>query len=159
MFKRLRGDLPRWKEVCMTVARILAAKGHDVVVTQPNRSLTEVANILRERGIGALVVTNADDEVLGIISERDLVRAIAEHGAAALESPLSRHMTAKVVTVDENASIETVMDMMTEGRFRHVPVVKNGRLAGLVSIGDVVKHRIAVIETEHQALREYIATA
>jgi signal-transduction protein with cAMP-binding, CBS, and nucleotidyltransferase domain len=68
-------------------------------------------------------------------------------------------MTAKVVTVDENASIETVMDMMTEGRFRHVPVVKNGRLAGLVSIGDVVKHRIAVIETEHQALREYIATA
>jgi CBS domain-containing protein len=159
MFHRHCGDLPRERRSEMTVARILAAKGRDVVVTQPHRTLLEVTRILRERGIGALVVASPDREVLGIISERDVVRAIAEHGPAALDSPVSRHMTARVVTIGEEAGIETVMDLMTDGRFRHLPVVAHGRLTGLVSIGDVVKHRIEVIETEHQALREYIATA
>jgi len=143
----------------MTVARILAVKGRNVITTQPHRTLIEVAGILAERGIGAIIITGADGEVLGILSERDIVRALARGGSSALESPVSRHMTSKVITASEEMSVVGVMEEMTRGRFRHVPVVKHGRLVGLVSIGDVVKHRLQEIENEHQALREYIATA
>jgi CBS domain-containing protein len=143
----------------MTVARILAVKGRDVVTTQPHRTLQEVASIMAERRIGAVIVTGTDREVVGIVSERDIVRAVAQGGAAALNDSISRHMTAKVVTTDEGASVDSLMAMMTSGRFRHVPVVRDNRLDGVVSIGDVVKHRLEDIETEHRALREYIATA
>ena len=143
----------------MTVARILAVKGRDVVTTQPHRTLQETAGLLASRNIGAVVVTGADDSVLGIISERDIVRAVAERGVAALEDAVSRHMTSDVFTATIGASINDIMERMTRSRFRHVPVVENERLAGLVSIGDLVKHRIAEIETEHRALRDYIATA
>jgi CBS domain-containing protein len=143
----------------MTVARILATKGRDVVITQPHRTLSEVVGILSDKGIGAIVVTGANGQVLGIISERDIVRAVARHGAAALDHATSRHMTAKVVTTHEGATLDSLMEVMTGGRFRHVPVVENERLVGLVSIGDVVKHRVADIETEQQALKDYIATA
>ena len=143
----------------MTVARILAVKGRDVFTTQPHRTLQETAGLLASRKIGAVVVTGADDSVLGIISERDIVRAVAERGAAALDDAVSRHMTSDVFTATVGASINDIMERMTRSRFRHVPVVENERLAGLVSIGDLVKHRIAEIETEHRALREYIATA
>ncbi len=142
----------------MSVARILIAKGRNVVVTQPHRTLREVSALLTEHGIGAVVVTGAEGSVLGIISERDIVRAVAQ-GPSALEEPASRHMTAEVVTVRESDSIDSVMDTMTAGRFRHVPVIEGGKLVGIVSIGDVVKHRVAAIETEHRALREYIASA
>jgi CBS domain-containing protein len=143
----------------MTVARILAVKGRDVFTTQPHRTLQETAGLLASRKIGAVVVTGADDSVLGIISERDIVRAVAERGAAALDDAVSRHMTSDVFTATVGASINDIMERMTRSRFRHVPVVENERLAGLVSIGDLVKHRIAEIETEHRALREYIASA
>ena len=143
----------------MTVARILAVKGRDVITTQPHRTLHEVSRLLAEKSIGAVVVTGADNEVLGILSERDIVLAIANAGASALDDAVSRHMTAHVVTAGQGAGITSVMELMTQGRFRHVPIVEAGRLAGLISIGDVVKHRIAEIETEHRALREYIATA
>jgi CBS domain-containing protein len=143
----------------MTVARILATKGREVATTQPHRTLSEVANMLSDKGIGAIVVTGADGRLLGIISERDIVRAIARQGAAALDHAASRYMTAKVVTTDERATLDSLMEIMTGGRFRHVPVVENDRLVGLVSIGDVVKHHIADIETEQRALKEYIATA
>jgi CBS domain-containing protein len=143
----------------MTVARILAVKGREVVTTQPHRTLQEVASIMAERRIGAVIVTGADLEVVGIVSERDIVRAVAQGGAAALNDSISRHMTSKVVTTDEGASVDSLMEMMTSGRFRHVPVVRDNRLDGVVSIGDVVKHRLEDIETEHRALREYIATA
>ena len=142
----------------MSVARILAAQGRDVVTTQPIRTLREVARMLTDHGIGAVVVTGADGGVLGIISERDIVRAVAD-GPAALDQPVSRYMTPKVVTVCETDTIDSIMDTMTSGRFRHAPVIESGRIAGIVSIGDVVKHRVAAIETEHRALREYIATA
>ena len=141
----------------MTVARILAAKGRDVVTTQPYRTLREVVAILAERRIGAIVVADAERTVLGIVSECDIVRALSESGAEALEEPVSRHMTSRVVTVHERTTIDAVMDMMTTGRFRHAPVLEHGRLAGLVSIGDVVKHRMAEIETDQRAMREYIA--
>jgi CBS domain-containing protein len=143
----------------MTVGRILSMKGHDVVTAQPHRTLAEAAKILADRGIGAVIVTGADGEVLGILSERDIVRAAARGGATALNDPVSRHMTAKVVTATEDMSVTSVMEDMTEGRFRHVPVVKRGRLDGLISIGDLVKYRLAEVEGEHRALREYIATA
>lgn len=143
----------------MTVARILAAKGGDVVTIQPHRTIAEVARILAEKRIGAAVVTGADGQPLGIVSERDIVRALALHGAGALGEAVTRYMTAKVATTSRHASVRSVMEQMTEGRFRHVPIVEDGRLAGIVSIGDVVKSHIEEIETERKALREYIATA
>ncbi len=143
----------------MTVARILREKGRDVVTTQPHRTLKEVAALLAARGVGAAVVSDAAMGVLGIVSERDIVRAIGSGGASTLEEPVSRHMTAKVTTVTENASIDHVMEIMTNQRFRHLPVVELGRLVGIVSIGDVVKRHVDAIDSERKALREYIASA
>ncbi|MGO9769457.1 MAG: CBS domain-containing protein [Roseiarcus sp.] len=143
----------------MNVARILADKGRDVLTTQPHRTVKEVAAQLASRGVGAVVVSDAAHAVLGIVSERDIVRAIGAGASSVLEEPVSRYMTAKVTTVDESASIDRVMELMTEGRFRHLPVVENGRLVGIVSIGDVVKRHVNAIDSERRALRDYIATA
>ena len=143
----------------MTVARILAEKGQEIVTTQPHRTLKEVIELLAAKGIGAVVVADAAMTVLGILSERDVVRVVAGSGAAALEEPVSRHMTPKVTTVTRDATIDQVMEMMTEGRFRHLPVVEDGRLIGIVSIGDVVKRHVSALDSERQALREYIAAA
>jgi CBS domain-containing protein len=143
----------------MTVARILSEKGREVFTTQPHRTLKEVIDLLGSKGVGAVVVADASMSVLGILSERDVVRVIAQNGAAALDDPVSRHMTAKVTTVTRGDTIDHVMQTMTEGRFRHVPVVEDGRLIGIVSIGDVVKRHVNMIDSERQALREYIATA
>ena len=143
----------------MTVARILADKGRDVHTTQPHRTLKEVAAQLASWGVGAVVVSDAAHAVLGIVSERDVVRAIGNGSASVLEEPVSRHMTAKVTTVDESATIDKVMELMTEGRFRHLPVVENGRLVGIVSIGDVVKRHVNAIDSERRALRDYIGAA
>jgi CBS domain-containing protein len=143
----------------MNVATILAEKGRDVATIPPHRTLREAAMLLAERRIGALVVTGADSEVLGILSERDIVRAVGLSGAASLDDAVSRHMTAKVVSCSEAMDLNDLMEAMTAGRFRHMPVVENGRLGGIVSIGDVVKHRVAVIEAEARAMRDYIAMA
>ena len=143
----------------MNVEHLLASKGHDIITTQPHRTLAEVVKILAEKGIGAIIVTGANGDLLGILSERDIVRAVARHGAEALEQPVSKHMTAKVVTTTREASVTGVMEMMTSGRFRHVPVMRAGKLEGVISIGDVVKNRLAEIEGEHEALKQYIASA
>ena len=143
----------------MTVARILAEKGSDVFTTQPHRTLRDVIEQLAARGVGAVVVVDAQLNVLGILSERDVVRVVARHGAAVLDDPVSRHMTPKVTTVTSEATLDQLMETMTEERFRHLPVVEDGRLIGIVSIGDVVKRHFQAIDTERQALREYIATA
>ncbi|HTR15389.1 MAG TPA: CBS domain-containing protein [Roseiarcus sp.] len=143
----------------MTVARILAEKGREVFTTQPHRSLKEVIDLLAEKGVGAVVVADASMTVLGILSERDVVRVIARYGAAALNDQVSRYMTPKVTTVPRDSTIDHVMETMTEGRFRHLPVVEDGRLIGIVSIGDVVKRHVMALDSERQALREYIATA
>jgi CBS domain-containing protein len=143
----------------MNVEHILAAKGRDVLTIEPDRTLADAARALTERKIGAVVIADEGRAVLGILSERDIVRAVAREGAAALGHPVSRYMTAKVVTCTGHSSINELMEVMTERKFRHVPIVENGRLSGIISIGDVVKHRVAEIEAEHQALREYIATA
>lgn len=143
----------------MTVEHILKGKGRDVVSIRPDQSLAEAARTLSERRIGSVLVTDGSQPVLGILSERDIVRAIAAEGAAALDRPVSQAMTREVVTCTGPSAITEVMEIMTRGRFRHVPVVENGELRGIVSIGDIVNHRLAEIESEHQAMRDYIATA
>ncbi|HMN73380.1 MAG TPA: CBS domain-containing protein [Rhodoblastus sp.] len=143
----------------MTVARILAIKGSDVVTAQPHHTLREAADILCRHRIGAVVVADAARKVLGILSERDIVRAVSNGGSESLNDPVSRHMTSKVITAAEDQSIEETMGVMTDSRIRHLPVLRDGKLIGVVSIGDVVKIRLEAIETEHKALREYIASA
>jgi CBS domain-containing protein len=146
-------------EAIMTVAHILAGKGRDVVTIEPVRTLGDAARVLAERKIGVLVVTKPDGSVAGILSERDIVRAIGLHGAAILDHPVSRHMTERVVTCAEKDTSIEVMSIMTSGRFRHMPVVIDGKLAGLVSIGDVVKRRLADMENEQKAMIDYISHA
>ena len=143
----------------MTVARILAEKGRTVVTVPPHRTMMEAIKILAEKRIGMLVVCDAEHAVKGILSERDVMRAVAGEGASAFEAPVSRYMTAKVTTCTPADTIEDLMEMMTEGRFRHVPVCDDGQLIGVISIGDVVKRRIATVEAEHQAMRDYITMA
>ncbi|QRM31144.1 CBS domain-containing protein [Microvirga sp. VF16] len=143
----------------MIVNRILSLKGRDVATIEPGRSLSEAARILAERRIGALLIVDGHRPVTGIISERDIVRAVATQGAKALDEPVSRFMTEKVVTCTGETSINDVMELMTQQKFRHIPVVESGRLTGIVSIGDVVKLRLEEVEAEAQAIKEYIATA
>lgn len=139
----------------MTVGLILASKGRDVVTIPPHRTLTDAVQLLAEKRIGAVVVAGADGKVLGILSERDIVRALAA-GSHVMGDPVSRYMTAKVVTCGPDSLIGDIMEDMTSGRFRHMPVVEGGRLAGIISIGDVVKFRLAEFQHEAEALKEYI---
>jgi CBS domain-containing protein len=143
----------------MTVSAILAAKGRDVVTIGVGAKVREAVALLAARRIGALVVTGEDRRIAGIVSERDIVRTVAADQAAALDGPLSAIMTRAVITCGEGETIDSVMSRMTRGRFRHLPVVTGGRLAGIISIGDVVKARIEQVEREADELRTYIATA
>lgn len=143
----------------MTVSRILATKGRDVVSIMPESTLADAATLLATRRIGAVIVCGEHGAVLGILSERDIVRALAENGAEALSHPVSRRMTEKVISCREQTTIDEVMQMMTRGKFRHMPVIEAGNLCGVISIGDVVKLRMAEVEAESRAMRDYIATA
>ncbi len=142
----------------MQVRHILQGKGRDVVAVTGSATITDVARILTEKRIGAVIVKGADGCVTGIISERDLVHAIAAHGAVALSETVCAHMTHGPETCVESDTVEMVMEVMTRGRFRHVPVLGDGeRLCGMISIGDVVKTRIAETVSEAAALRDYIS--
>ncbi len=138
----------------MTVAAILKAKGRHVETTSPDTTLYTVGWQLKSKNIGALVVVGADTSILGMISERDFVRAQIEHGAQVLALPVSRVMTTRVLTCTPDERVTGVMARMTRHRVRHLPVVDNGRLAGIVSIGDVVKYRLDELELEANILRE-----
>lgn len=140
----------------MTVEVILARKGRNVLSVHPDTPLASVCELLEAKGIGAVVISSGNARVEGIFSERDFVRAIARHGAVALTAPVADFMTSKVVTCQLGDTVPALMEKMTEGKFRHVPVVEEGRMVGIVSIGDVVKHRIAEAEAEAEAMREYI---
>lgn len=142
----------------MTVAAILAEKGRDVLTIAAAKTITEAVEILAKRRVGALVVVEGGDRIVGIVSERDIVRALAT-GADALKQPLSSVMTRDVMTCSDGETIDSVMSRMTKGRFRHLPVAENGRLTGIISIGDVVKARIEQVEREAEEMRAYIATA
>jgi CBS domain-containing protein len=143
----------------VTVNDILSQKGNQVLTIEPAATLATAVQMLAQRRIGALVVTGADHRIVGIISERDIVRVLGEKGTAVLGAPVAEVMTRKVVTCGRNETIAEIMERMTGGKFRHVPVVEHGRLVGIVSIGDVVKARLSELEYEQDALREYIRTA
>jgi len=147
----------------MNVKTILAAKkrnlGGDIIGIEPTANLTAAVQLLAVHRIGALVIRGAGERLAGILSERDIVRAIAEHGASALELPVGQMMTRDVETCDEDESCASIMERMTKGKFRHLPVMRYSKLAGLISIGDVVKHRLDEIERESEAMRDYIRTA
>jgi CBS domain-containing protein len=140
----------------MTVRAILEAKGRDVTTIAPDKTLGEAAALLSQHKIGALVVTGADRRVSGILSERDIVKAVAANGTAALEEKIAARMTREVVTCGPHDTMAELMGRMTAGRFRHLPVLESGRLVGIISIGDVVKYRLAEMERESSALRDYI---
>ncbi len=142
----------------MTVRAVLDTKGHQVITVSPDARLSAAVKILSERRIGAvLVMTN--QRIDGILSERDVVRVLGERGAGVLDEPVRSVMTAKVVTCREADTVAAIMEVMTTGKFRHLPVVENSRLVGLISIGDVVKWRVAEFERDHEALQDYIKTA
>jgi len=143
----------------MHVTSILNVKGTEVITMGPLSTVREAVQLMAAKRIGAVVVAGVEGRVLGIFSERDVVRVLAQKGAEVLGDELSRHMTSPVSTCTANTSIQDIMHLMTSRKFRHVPVVENESLRGLISIGDVVKFRLAEIETEHKAMRDYIASA
>lgn len=141
----------------MQVRHILRNKGREVVTLSADSTLSEAACLLARKRIGALVVRDRDGAMAGILSERDIVRAVADASVKALAHPVSAHMTRVIETCAESDSVEDLMETMTHRRLRHLPVIENGRLCGIVSIGDVVKIRIAETVSEAEALRGYIA--
>ncbi len=142
----------------MQVAAILRAKGSTLVRVESRASVADALKILKRERIGAVVVADDDVSVDGILSERDIVHGLAERGADALALPATALMTRDVITCSEDRSLEDLMRDMTEHRIRHLPVVRDGRLIGIVSIGDVVKYRLDELESERDAMREYITT-
>ena len=142
----------------MTVRAILDTKGHQIESVEPDAKLSAAIKTLAERKIGAVLVIS-QDRIEGILSERDIVRVLGERGAAVLDEPVSVVMTRKVVSCKQADTVAAIMEMMTSGKFRHLPVVEEGAVVGLISIGDIVKWRVREYEAEQEALREYIKTA
>ena len=141
----------------MLVSQIIKQKGHTVFTVKPELSLSEAARELNERRVGALVVVDGS-AVAGILSERDVVRELAEGGEGALRQPVSAAMSKDVVSAAPNETVDALLGRMTDRRIRHLPVIsKDGELCGLVSIGDLVKHKISEVEAEAQTLKNYIA--
>lgn len=142
----------------MTVRAILDTKGHHVQSVEPGAKLSAAIKLLSERRIGAVLVLS-QGRIEGILSERDIVRVLGERGASVLDEQVSAVMTRKVVSCREKDTVSEIMETMTAGKFRHLPVVEDGRVVGLISIGDVVKWRVGEYEREQEALRDYIKTA
>ena len=143
----------------MTVAVILKHKGSQVETLRPSTTLQQTVAMLSAKRIGAAIVLGGQGEVAGVVSERDIVNALALHGSAAMSLPIDKFMTRDVITCKMTDTANDLMEMMTRGRFRHVPVVEGGKLVGIVSIGDVVKRRIEDSDLERHAMREYITQA
>ena len=142
----------------MTVCAILDSKGHQIESVEPDAKLSAAIKVLSERKIGALLVMS-NGRIEGILSERDIVRVLGDRGARVLDEPVSAVMTRKVVSCRQADTVAGIMEMMTLGKFRHLPVVEEGTVVGLISIGDIVKWRVREYEMEQEALREYIKTA
>ncbi|HEY8128846.1 MAG TPA: CBS domain-containing protein [Hyphomicrobium sp.] len=142
----------------MIIGQILKSKGRGVTTARPDDSILEIALQLANRKIGAVVIIGEGGKVAGIISERDIIRLIAEHGADALTMPAKDGMTREVISCTRESTLDQIMETMTKGRFRHLPVIEDGALAGIISIGDVVKYHTAEVELEVTAMRGYLAT-
>jgi CBS domain-containing protein len=141
----------------MIVEQILNDKGREVITLRAGITLKDAAILMDERKIGAVVALDEDDRIVGVLSERDIVRQVARHGASALEMPVGSAMTRAVVTVHASTAIDEAMQTMTDRRIRHLPVVHNDRLTGVVSIGDLVKWKIAETEAEAKAMKSYLS--
>ncbi len=143
----------------MHVAQILKEKGRAVETAGVRATVMDVATRLSALRIGSIVVTKDDGSIAGIISERDIIRAVGREGASALDWPVADIMTRSVMTCVESDTVDTLMATMTEHRIRHLPVLDQGRLSGIISIGDVVKHRVAEVELEATMMRDYITAS
>ena len=141
----------------MLVSQILRSKGDSVFTVAPTETIAGVAELLNSRRVGALVVLDKD-AVAGIVSERDVVRAVAERGAGALDEPVANSMTRDVLFAEPGETVDSLLGRMTDRRIRHLPVCQSGRLVGIVSIGDLVKRKISEVEAEAEGLKSYIAT-
>lgn len=141
----------------MHVSAILRNKGATIITTRPDETVATTAHMLHVNKIGAVLVIGPKGDIAGIISERDIVRGMAQHGPAVMEMRVADLMTRKVVSCRSDDTVASVMNRMTDGRFRHVPVVDDGRLVGVVSIGDVVKHRLEEYTLEVESLRDYVS--
>ncbi|WP_072391979.1 CBS domain-containing protein [Hyphomicrobium sp. CS1GBMeth3] len=142
----------------MNVGSILKSKGRAVSTVRPNATLLDVVKKLAPKKIGAVVVVGENGHVAGIISERDIIRATSEHGAQALSMMVSEVMTRGVISCQETSELDELMETMTKGRFRHLPVIEDDALVGIISIGDVVKYHLAEVQMEVSAMRNYLAT-
>lgn len=142
----------------MSIQAILGDKGREVATIGAEAKLSEAVRVLGDRRIGALPVVE-DEQIVGIISERDVIYSLKDHGAEVLDWPISRVMSSPAITVDPSTEVLSALALITQKRVRHLPVVSGGRLIGIVSIGDLVKHRIERIEHEAAAMREYIQSA
>jgi CBS domain-containing protein len=142
----------------MTVRAILQSKGHQIVGVEPGTPLAAAVKVLADRRIGAVLVMSRK-KIHGILSERDVVRVLGAQGAAVLEQPVSAVMTRKVIHCRPSDTVGSIMEVMTSGKFRHLPVIDDGELVGVISIGDIVKWRLREFEDEQQALQDYIKTA
>jgi CBS domain-containing protein len=147
-----------FRETTMTVRAILDTKGHQILSVTPDAKLTEAIKLLGERRIGAVLVMT-QGRIEGILSERDIVRVLGERGAAVLDEAVSNVMTRKVVSCRQSDTVAAIMEVMTLGKFRHLPVIEGDRVVGLISIGDIVKWRVGEYEAEQEALKTYIKTA
>lgn len=141
----------------MLVSQILKNKGDLVFTASPRETVAAAAALLHSRRVGAMVVVDEADAIIGILSERDIVRVVAERGAAGLADPISMCMTTDVVFAAPNELVQSLLERMTDRRIRHLPVVRDGRLVGIVSIGDLVKSKIAEAEAEAETLKAYIS--
>jgi CBS domain-containing protein len=141
----------------MLVTQILKEKGDLVFTASPNETVAAAAALLHTRRVGAMILVDEEGMVVGILSERDIVRVIAEHGESALKKPISVCMTSDVVFAAPNETVDALLAQMTDRKIRHLPVLKDGRLVGIVSIGDLVKSKISEIEAEAEGLKSYIA--
>ena len=139
------------------VSQILKHKGDLVFTVLPHETVAAAAALLHSRRVGAMVVVDQQDKVVGILSERDLVRVVAEEGAPGLNRPISSCMTKDVIFAEPTETVQSLLERMTDRRIRHLPVMKEGRLSGLVSIGDLVKSKIAETEAEAENLKAYIS--
>ncbi len=147
-----------WRTVTLNIGHILKSKARGVATAQPQDSIQDIATRLAQRKIGAVVIVGDNGKVAGIISERDIIRLLAEHGGDALAMRAEEGMTREVVSCSRSSTLDEIMEAMTNGRFRHLPVIEDGGLVGIISIGDVVKHHTAEVELEVTAMRGYLAT-
>ena len=140
----------------MSVAALLTNKPTSIITATPGMPICDAAKLLSDNRIGAVVVTDGEQHVAGILSERDIVRGLAAHGASVMTQPVSDLMTAPVETCTRSETVDDIMRRMSEGRFRHMPVTEGSKLVGVISIGDVVKHRITELQHEKDAMQSYI---